>query len=429
MFFGTGALCNLCGITPVTETSVTAASESNTNSESKASQSQKTTEEAATKQTTEIAGGTTTSSDQAKQDGAISFVFNPKSGPAGTEVILSLSAPVPSSAKVYYNGQLKQTSISSDGKTLTVIISVGDSSDYFKVEYDGKSIQAAEQFIVTVEHSIVTDSPNSSPKITVIKVTYPVNFMDYYLGKFFTKIGYEFTAEASDPDGDTLSYEWKASGGQIFQTKDNRIGWSADSPGNYTIEVKVKDGKGGEAISSMTFEVLVLVKGEFPIVQGESGSLTYLELSEPGTYIYAGDTFTNKPCRGFISFDISGFSGKKIMGCNFWTDGPQVYGNPSFMGPLYVNIVEWGTQPMIQSDFDKQGIVLNKGFDSSGAGAMDFSSSYNELVSYLQSAIDSGKNRFQFRIQFTGALSDNDNEADGWRYEQGKVHLWFSYIQ
>jgi hypothetical protein len=411
-------MCGLSLTTPAIETNVTSTGESSsTETMSGTGQAQETIEE-----TTAGGGGKTTSSDQAKQDGAISFVFNPKSGPAGTKVTLSLSAPVPSSAKVYYNGQLKQTSISSDGKTLTITISAGDSSGYFKVEYDGKSMQAAEQFTVTA-------TPNNLPTITVIKLTYPVNFMDYYQGKFFANIGYEFTAEASDPDGDNLSYEWKTSGGKIFQTKDNTIGWSADFPGNYTIEVKVTDGKGGEAISSMTFEVLLLKKGEFPIVSGESGSLTYLELSEPGTYIYAGDTFTNKPCRGFISFNISGFSGIKIMDSNLWTDGIQVYGDPSFMGPLYVNIVEWGAQPMIQSDFDKPGIVLGSGFGSSGAGSIDFTNSGKELTSYLQSAIDAGKDRFQFRIQFTGALSDNDNEADGWRYEQGKVHFWFSYIQ
>jgi hypothetical protein len=315
-----------------------------------------------------------------------------------------------------------ETKVTSTGESKSSETMVSTNQAQETAEETTSGIQAAEQFTVTA-------SPNNLPKITVIKLTYPVNFMDYYQGKFFAKIGYEFTAEASDPDGDNLSYEWKTSGGQIFQTQDNRIGWSADSPGNYTIEVKVTDGKGGEAISSMTFEVLLLKKGEFPIVSGESGSLTYLELSEPGTYIYAGDTFTNKPCRGFISFNISGFSGIKIMDSNLWTDGIQVYGDPSFMGPLYVNIVEWGAQPMIQSDFDKPGIVLGNGFGSSGAGSIDFTNSGKELTSYLQAAIDAGKDRFQFRIQFTGALSDNDNVADGWRYEQGKVHFWFSYIQ
>ena len=61
---------------------------------------------------------------------------------------------------------------------------------------------------------------------------------------------------AEDPDGDELSFIWSATGGKI-QGEGDKVGWTA--PGvaeNYTITVKVSDGRGGEAEATMEFEVL-----------------------------------------------------------------------------------------------------------------------------------------------------------------------------
>jgi outer membrane protein OmpA-like peptidoglycan-associated protein len=64
------------------------------------------------------------------------------------------------------------------------------------------------------------------------------------------------TTNASDPDGDPLTYTWRANAGQIVGT-----GAAVDfdtsglAPGNYTVTVRVDDGRGGAADCSSTVEV------------------------------------------------------------------------------------------------------------------------------------------------------------------------------
>jgi outer membrane protein OmpA-like peptidoglycan-associated protein len=64
------------------------------------------------------------------------------------------------------------------------------------------------------------------------------------------------TTNASDPDGDKLTYTWRANAGQIVGS-----GAAADldtsglAPGNYTVTVRVDDGRGGAADCSSTVEV------------------------------------------------------------------------------------------------------------------------------------------------------------------------------
>jgi len=60
---------------------------------------------------------------------------------------------------------------------------------------------------------------------------------------------------ASDPDGDKLSYAWSADGGNI-SGEDSTITWTAPAAaGDYTIMVKVTDGRGGEMTTELIIEV------------------------------------------------------------------------------------------------------------------------------------------------------------------------------
>jgi DNA-binding transcriptional regulator of glucitol operon len=61
---------------------------------------------------------------------------------------------------------------------------------------------------------------------------------------------------ASDPDGDKLNYTWSASG--EISGQGPTITWTAPgAPGEYTIMVKVTDGRGGEATAELTIGVAV----------------------------------------------------------------------------------------------------------------------------------------------------------------------------
>ena len=61
---------------------------------------------------------------------------------------------------------------------------------------------------------------------------------------------------ASDPDDDELGYTWSASGD--ISGEGSTVTWTAPTaPGDYTIAVKVTDGRGGEATAQLTIGVVV----------------------------------------------------------------------------------------------------------------------------------------------------------------------------
>ncbi len=70
-------------------------------------------------------------------------------------------------------------------------------------------------------------------------------------------------AQASDPDGDPLTYSWTATGGSVDGTgSDVRWNSAGLAPGTYTVTARVDDGKGGTA--SCSADVRVEVKPNRP---------------------------------------------------------------------------------------------------------------------------------------------------------------------
>lgn len=62
---------------------------------------------------------------------------------------------------------------------------------------------------------------------------------------------------ATDKEGDDLTYQWSATGGS-FSSQGAVATWKApDVPGSYSIKVKVKDAKGGEASKEIPVQVTV----------------------------------------------------------------------------------------------------------------------------------------------------------------------------
>jgi hypothetical protein len=71
------------------------------------------------------------------------------------------------------------------------------------------------------------------------------------------------TCNASDPDGDTLSYNWSATGGVLSSTTTNPVTWTApNTPGTYTINVTVTDGYGGSVQGSTSVVVSLGLNNE-----------------------------------------------------------------------------------------------------------------------------------------------------------------------
>jgi len=73
----------------------------------------------------------------------------------------------------------------------------------------------------------------------------------------------EVRCDASDPDGDALTYDWSSTGGTFYGTG-NVVSWVApEEYGNWDITVTVKDGKGGITQASVTVSV---VRNRDPVI-------------------------------------------------------------------------------------------------------------------------------------------------------------------
>jgi outer membrane protein OmpA-like peptidoglycan-associated protein len=72
------------------------------------------------------------------------------------------------------------------------------------------------------------------------------------------------TGDASDPDGDTLTYKWTAPTGTLANPSDRQSLWTAPcEPGPVPVTVTVDDGKGGTASDTVTIQVVRPAVKEF----------------------------------------------------------------------------------------------------------------------------------------------------------------------
>jgi hypothetical protein len=104
---------------------------------------------------------------------------------------------------------------------------------------DGRGGKAMKQITITVR---TNEPPEITSLITNTNWTTPSGSL-------------QVTCDATDPDGDELSYEWTTTGGNISGTG-AAVNWTApQAVGAYNITVLVKDGYGGEDIGKLTLSV------------------------------------------------------------------------------------------------------------------------------------------------------------------------------
>lgn len=297
---------------------------------------------------------------------------------------------------------------------------------------------------------------NSNPAISEVKLSSDIVYVDKQ---------YELTVKASDSDGDKLTYKWTVSGGTLIADNLETVKWNTPSKSdNYEVKVVVQDIKGGSSSKSISVyvgnvEVAQTTQPpetspsttappetsppttsppetsppttstspqqtslDLPKKTNEGGYLEYGEETFAGGNIYAGDSANNKPCVGFISFDIASIAGKTIEAATLTLSSAAVQGDPlAYLDAFWINVVEWGAEPIIQSDFNLPGIAIQS-FNSS-----NITCTAEKLKSELQKAINNGKSRFQVRVHFSGPYTDNDGSRDGWEYAQASVNLNVKY--
>lgn len=257
---------------------------------------------------------------------------------------------------------------------------------------------------------------NRPPEITEI----------IFMGNHFTGVEYTFSVAATDSDGDTLSYSWSVAGGSLDSNSGNPVKWTMPGTGgDYDITVEVDDGNGGIDTLTESVEVLPALPPpvfniNIPHVSSEGGYLEKSGLTNAGGYVYAGDTTNNKACVGYMSYDITGLAGATVIDAKLTFTLKNDWGDPSFYIYFYIGSLSWGQNPIDQG-LSSVGSIGIQGFNSSGSG--NFVCTASKLKEELQKAINDGKTRFQIRIYCTGVQTDNNNDWDGWEYDQIGVVL------
>ena len=165
------------------------------------------------------------------------------------------------------------------------------------------------------------------------------------------------TCDASDPDGDTITYSWSATGGNISGTG-NIITWEApDVVGEFVISVSLDDGK-EEGITESSYRMEVAIPSITAVlepIEGESGTVYY-----DGTLISqyrVGDTTANVGMRPYFMFDITGLDGAEIIESYITFNVKEIVGTPWFSPPfLYVDYLEYyEPRPLQAADFHLTG--------------------------------------------------------------------------
>ncbi|HAJ96063.1 MAG TPA: hypothetical protein DCP02_07510 [Actinobacteria bacterium] len=242
----------------------------------------------------------------------------------------------------------------------------------------------------------------------------------------YTDETYSVIVNASDPDGDAFTVTWSVSGGSINNVHANPMNWTTPSAGgDYDITVEVDDGNGGIATLPESVNVLPALpppvfNKDVPHVSSEGGYLEGGLAVNASGCLYAGDTDNNVNCHGYISYDITELAGATITNTDLTFTLKKKWGDPSFHDPLFIGIIYWGPNPIYANLLNTFYPVIQE-VSSSGSGS--FTCTASKLKEELQKAINDGKTRFQITICFSAPYSNNNNDWDGWEYDQDKIVL------
>jgi len=298
--------------------------------------------------------------------------------------------------------------------SLKTQINLNDTSETYTLVATATNSKGSDETSIDLSWgcSPITKEGNNNPIITDITFSNP---------PIVPNVKYDVTAFASDPDADSLTYQWNVTGGSIDDNSANPMIWTApNTVGSYSITVVADDGNGGTATRTETVDVIYQQMGmttELPIYSDESGFLYNAPGVYIGPYYQVGDDGSNYTYKSFISFDISQISGATVNSAHLWFYSHDQKGDLTLFKPLYMLSAQWTPVP----DFDTPGEVLGE------FSYHNFGCTSPQLKTELQQAIEDGRDRFQVIILFTGMATDNDNDLDMWYYRNSDIRFDVSF--
>lgn len=212
------------------------------------------------------------------------------------------------------------------------------------------------------------------------------------------------TCVATDPDDDTLSYAWSATGGTVSGTG-TIITWQAPNfDGEFVISVTVDDGKGGTVEGQCTITVgSPVITTIFEPVPDESGSVYFT--GDLAADWLVGDNADDSGVRAYFSFDISSLVGTEIKEAKLSFNTKEIVNNPwSINAFMLVEQIDYGSRPLEGADFTLEKLKELAKSTSTTPGEIDV---FVPVTSVLRPPAEP---RFQVRIRL--ATDTNSNGKD-----------------
>jgi len=198
----------------------------------------------------------------------------------------------------------------------------------------------------------------------------------------------------------------------------------SDPSETYTVTATATNSE-GTASASIELDwgcPALVTETDVPVISDEGGYIVgTTNIYYPHNSMFAGDSITNDICRGYMTFDISGLAGANITEVTLSMSPEQVWGDPTFLGSLWIDAVDWGSDALQMADFNIPYTSIQSFNDP------DITCTSENLKTLLQQAIDDGKTKFRIRIRYTSTATDFDINWDGWDYLVEEVNLHVAY--
>lgn len=206
--------------------------------------------------------------------------------------------------------------------------------------------------------------------------------------------------------GETYTLIATATNSVDVATDSIALAWGCDggdevAEGNEEIQDDSQEGESGES-SAIEIEAITV---PLTTVPNETGCVSKDRSVVDKTRIHVGKHVGDKNYTGYISFDISSFSGKSLESVKLYLHSSGGGFPLELLGDLKVGIIEYGTGGLTAS------VV---GLPSSTIGSFHHSTEIIEiendvLKNILQSKIDEGKSRFQVKLYWSNPEAYQDS--------------------
>ena len=158
------------------------------------------------------------------------------------------------------------------------------------------------------------------------------------------------SAGSSDPDGDPLSYSWKFGDGTPDSTAAN-VTHTYTTPGTYTAELTVSDGKGGSNSKTVT---IVVSGAPAQTLAFTPEADTWVDESRPTMAFGTSSQMradTSPVSHSFLRFRVAGLAGRRVTGVRlrmYQRDASRTGGRVFAMtSKAWLESMTWNTRPAI----------------------------------------------------------------------------------